>query len=97
MQLNKTIEAKLREMEERQANEEEAFYIKAQGTKDSLEKQRSNELESFNKKSKIVMNDMENRQNAEKKQLEKNKSSTMAMSQALTSKHTLAGKSQQKP
>ena len=97
MQLNKTIEAKLRESEEKQANEEEAFYIKAQETKDSLEKLRNFELESFNKKYKIVMADMQNRQNAEKKTLEKNKSTSMAMSQALTSKHTLASKSQQKP
>ena len=91
-QFNKKLDSKFKEIEDLHSAEESAFYIKSQETKNKLEKQRSDEIESFNKKYQIMFADVINRQNAEKKQLEKNVSNTMTMSQALTSK--MATKSQ---
>jgi len=85
-QFNKKLDSKFKEIEDLHSAEEGAFYIKSQETKNKLEKQRSDEIEGFNKKYKIIFADVINRQNAEKKQLEKNVSVTMTMSQALTSK-----------
>ncbi len=94
MLIRKKIEAKLTAMEVQHNAEEDAFMIKALESKNVLEKKKNEEIENFNKKYKITINDMQSKQSAEKKQLHKNQNASITMSQALTSKHTVAGKSQ---
>jgi hypothetical protein len=94
--LRKKIEAKLTVLDMQHHAEEEAFVTKALENKNVLEKKKNEELDNFNKKYKITINDMQSKQSAEKKQLQKNKNASITMSQALTSKHTVSGKSQLK-
>ncbi len=93
MLANKAVQAELKELEDKQKQMDDSFSIKVMEMKNILEKQRNEEIEIFQKKHKITFNDMKCRHSSEKKQLVKSKNSSMAISQAFTSKHTTGGKS----
>jgi uncharacterized Ntn-hydrolase superfamily protein len=92
MLASKAVEAEIKALEDKQKQLEESFSIKVLEMKNMIDKQRNEEIDTFRKKHKITSNDIEYRQLSEKRQLEKNKIAGMAVSQALTSKHTIAGK-----